>query len=126
MVESPDFIDPVLGIPTFSLYGTVRRLSAPMLDCFDVLLVDLQDVGCRIYTFTTTLRYVLEQAAEGSRPCGCWTAPIPRVDRWKGYACEQAGRVSSAPGHADASRSDTRRARALVRAHAPSSTSTAA
>ncbi|MGQ9686150.1 MAG: exo-beta-N-acetylmuramidase NamZ family protein [Thiobacillaceae bacterium] len=63
MVESPDFVDPVLGIPVFSLYGTVRRPTAAMLDSFDVLLVDLQDLGCRIYTFITTLRYVLEAAA---------------------------------------------------------------
>jgi len=63
MVESPDYNDPVHGIPVFSLYGEVRRPTAAMMDCFDVLLVDLQDVGCRIYTFITTLRYVLEAAA---------------------------------------------------------------
>src|SRR5262245_24309015 len=59
MIESADFIDPVHGIPVFSLYGQVRRPTAAMLDSFDVLLVDLQDIGCRIYTFITTLRYVL-------------------------------------------------------------------
>ena len=63
MIESPDFTDPRLGIPVFSLYGEVRRPSAAMMDSFDVLLVDLQDLGCRIYTFITTLRYVLEAAA---------------------------------------------------------------
>jgi uncharacterized protein YbbC (DUF1343 family) len=63
MVESSDFTDPVHGIPIFSLYGEVRRPTAGMLDTFDVLLVDLQDLGCRIYTFITTLRYVLEAAA---------------------------------------------------------------
>ena len=60
MVESPDFLDPQLGIPVFSLYGEVRRPTAAMMDSFDVLLVDLQDLGCRIYTFITTLRYVLK------------------------------------------------------------------
>src|SRR5512143_1696392 len=60
MVESPDFVDPLIGIPVFSLYGEVRRPTDAMLDAFDVLLVDLQDVGTRIYTFVTTLRYVLE------------------------------------------------------------------
>ena len=50
MVESPDFNDPVHGIPVFSLYGAVRRPTAAMMDTFDVLLVDLQDLGCRIYT----------------------------------------------------------------------------
>ncbi|HUK01863.1 MAG TPA: DUF1343 domain-containing protein [Steroidobacteraceae bacterium] len=63
MIESPDFIDPVHGIPVFSLYGSVRRPTRAMLDTFDVLLVDLQDVGCRIYTYVATLRYVLEAAA---------------------------------------------------------------
>src|SRR3982751_6886856 len=60
MIESPDYSDPVHGIPVFSLYGEVRRPTEEMLDHFDVLLVDLQDVGCRIYTFITTLLYVLE------------------------------------------------------------------
>ncbi len=64
MRESPDFNDPVLGIPVFSLYGKVRRPTPAMMDSFDVLLVDLQDLGCRIYTFITTLRYVLEAAAQ--------------------------------------------------------------
>jgi uncharacterized protein YbbC (DUF1343 family) len=64
MMESPDFNDPVLGIPVFSLYGMVRRPTPAMMDRFDVLLVDLQDLGCRIYTFITTLRYVLEAAAQ--------------------------------------------------------------
>ena len=63
MVESQDFNDPELGLPVFSLYGAVRRPTLAMMDRFDVLLVDLQDLGCRIYTFITTLRYVLEAAA---------------------------------------------------------------
>jgi len=63
MVESPDFADPIHGIPVFSLYGEVRRPTDAMMDSFDVMLIDLQDVGCRIYTFITTLLYVLEAAA---------------------------------------------------------------
>ena len=63
MMESSDYIDPVLGIPVFSLYGEVRKPTDAMMDTFDILLVDLQDLGCRIYTFITTLRYVLEAAA---------------------------------------------------------------
>ena len=63
MVESPDFNDPVHGIAVFSLYGEVRRPTGQMMGAFDVLLVDLQDLGCRIYTFITTLLYVLEAAA---------------------------------------------------------------
>jgi uncharacterized protein YbbC (DUF1343 family) len=63
MVESADFLDSVYGIPVFSLYSAVRRPTPAMMSTFDVLLVDLQDVGTRIYTFITTLRYVLEEAA---------------------------------------------------------------
>jgi uncharacterized protein YbbC (DUF1343 family) len=64
MMESPDFTDPTYGMPVFSLYGEVRRPTAESMALFDVLLVDLQDLGTRIYTFITTLRYVLEAAAE--------------------------------------------------------------
>src|SRR5688572_20839176 len=63
MVESADFLDAVHGVPVFSLYSSVRRPTPAMMSTFDVLLVDLQDVGTRIYTFITTLRYVLEEAA---------------------------------------------------------------
>ena len=63
MIESEDYLDPALGIPVFSLYGEVRRPTVEMVDHFDVLLVDLQDLGCRIYTFITTLLYMLEAAA---------------------------------------------------------------
>ena len=64
MVESVDYKDPVHGIPVFSLYGEVRRPTRQMMEHFDVLLVDLQDLGCRIYTFITTLKYLLEAAAK--------------------------------------------------------------
>jgi uncharacterized protein YbbC (DUF1343 family) len=77
MVESPDFRDPQHGIPVFSLYGEVRRPSAAMLDTFDVLLVDLQDLGCRIYTFITTLRYVLEAAAQHGKSIWVLDRPNP-------------------------------------------------
>ena len=77
MVESPDETDPLLGIPLFSLYGTVRRPTPAMMDSFDVLLVDLQDVGCRIYTFVTTLRYVLEAAAQHHKAVWVLDRPNP-------------------------------------------------
>ena len=77
MVESPDFRDPVHGIPVFSLYGEVRRPAPGMLDTFDVLLVDLQDLGCRIYTFITTLRYVLEAAAQHGKAVWVLDRPNP-------------------------------------------------
>ncbi len=77
MMESPDFIDPALGIPVFSLYGEVRRPTDAMMETFDVLLVDLQDLGCRIYTFITTLRYVLEAAAAHHKPVWILDRPNP-------------------------------------------------
>ncbi len=77
MIESPDYIDPVLGIPVFSLYGEVRRPTDSMMDTFDVLLVDLQDLGCRIYTFITTLRYVLEAAAKHQKTVLILDRPNP-------------------------------------------------
>ena len=77
MVESPDYTDPLLGIPVFSLYGEVRRPTAAMMDTFDVLLVDLQDLGCRIYTFITTLRYVLEEAAKHGKSVWVLDRPNP-------------------------------------------------
>jgi uncharacterized protein YbbC (DUF1343 family) len=77
MVESPDYSDPVLGIPVFSLYGEVRKPTDAMMESFDVLLVDLQDLGCRIYTFITTLRYVLEAAARHGKAVWVLDRPNP-------------------------------------------------
>ncbi len=77
MIESPTFHDPVHGIPIFSLYGEVRRPTSAMMEAFDVLLVDLQDLGCRIYTFITTLRYVLEAAAGHQKEVWILDRPNP-------------------------------------------------
>ena len=77
MIESPDFNDPVHGIPVFSLYGKTRRPTAAMMDSFDVLLVDLQDLGCRIYTFITTLLYVLEAAVNHGKAVWVLDRPNP-------------------------------------------------
>jgi uncharacterized protein YbbC (DUF1343 family) len=77
MIETADFHDPVLGIPVFSLYGQVRRPSDAMMGTFDVALLDLQDVGCRIYTFTTTLRYMLEAAAKHGKEVWVLDRPNP-------------------------------------------------
>jgi uncharacterized protein YbbC (DUF1343 family) len=77
MVESDDFTDPVHHIPVFSLYGEVRRPSGQSMGTFDTILVDLQDVGCRIYTFITTLLYVLEAAAEHGKSVWVLDRPNP-------------------------------------------------
>lgn len=77
MVESPDFTDPVHGIPVFSLYGEVRRPTGQMMGTFDVVLIDLQDLGCRIYTFVTTLLYMLEAASKEGKSVWVLDRPNP-------------------------------------------------
>lgn len=77
MMESPDFTDPTYGMPVFSLYGEVRRPSGQSMHTFDVMLVDLQDLGCRIYTYVTTLLYVLEAAARHGKAVWVLDRPNP-------------------------------------------------
>jgi uncharacterized protein YbbC (DUF1343 family) len=77
MVESADFTDPVHQIPVFSLYGEVRRPTGQSMGTFDTILIDLQDLGCRIYTFITTLLYVLEAAAEHGKSVWVLDRPNP-------------------------------------------------
>ena len=77
MVESDDFTDPVHQIPVFSLYGEVRRPTGQSLGTFDTILIDLQDLGCRIYTFITTLLYVLEAASEQGKSVWVLDRPNP-------------------------------------------------
>lgn len=77
MVESSDYVDPLHQIPVFSLYGEVRRPTQKMMDSFDVILVDLQDVGCRIYTFITTLLYLLEECAKNKKSLWVLDRPNP-------------------------------------------------
>lgn len=60
MIESDDWIHPKYQIPIYSLYGQVRKPTSEMLESSDVVLFDLQDLGCRIYTFITTLLYVMQ------------------------------------------------------------------
>jgi uncharacterized protein YbbC (DUF1343 family) len=77
MMESPDFTDPKYNVPVFSLYGEVRRPTGQSMSTFDVMLVDLQDLGCRIYTYLTTLLYVLEAAAEHGKSVWVLDRPNP-------------------------------------------------
>jgi len=89
MIETDDFLDPVHAIPVFSLYGDVRRPTPAMMATFDVVLVDLQDVGCRIYTFITTLRYMLEAAAADKKEVWVLDRPNPVGRRIEGLRLEQ-------------------------------------
>jgi len=77
MVESQDYIDPKWKVPIFSLYGDTRRPTPAMLDLCDVIVVDLQDLGCRVYTFETTLRYMLEAASACGKSVWVLDRPNP-------------------------------------------------
>lgn len=63
MVESGHGRHPALKVPIYSLYGDTRRPEPDWLRGLDALLIDLTDVGCRVYTFFTTALYCLEEAA---------------------------------------------------------------
>jgi uncharacterized protein YbbC (DUF1343 family) len=77
MMESPDYTDPTYGMPVFSLYGEVRRPTGQSMTTFDVILIDLQDLGCRIYTYVTTLLYMLEAAAAHGKSVWVLDRPNP-------------------------------------------------
>ncbi len=77
MVETRDETDPVYNIPVFSLYGEVRRPTGQMMSSADVFLFDLQDLGCRIYTFVTTLLYLLEEASKHGKTVWVLDRPNP-------------------------------------------------
>ncbi|HSH13556.1 MAG TPA: DUF1343 domain-containing protein, partial [Desulfurivibrionaceae bacterium] len=77
MVESPDAIDEATGLPLFSLYGERRRPDPAMFDHLDVLLIDLQDVGTRVYTFIYTMAYCLETAAKTGKRVVILDRPNP-------------------------------------------------
>ncbi|MEO6432394.1 MAG: DUF1343 domain-containing protein [Sphingomicrobium sp.] len=77
MMESPDFTDPAYGMPVFSLYGEARRPTDAAMATFDIMLVDIQDLGCRIYTYVTTLLYVLEAAAAHGKSLWVLDRPNP-------------------------------------------------
>ena len=116
MIESPDFNDPVHGIPVFSLYGEVRKPTDAMMDTFDVILVDLQDLGCRIYTFITTLRYVLEAASRHRKAVWVLDRPNPVGRPVEGLTlARRLGKLCRRRTDADASWADARRARSVVR-----------
>nr|WP_298927776.1 DUF1343 domain-containing protein [uncultured Erythrobacter sp.] len=77
MVETADEMDPQYGIPVFSLYGEVRRPTGQMMSSADIFLFDLQDLGCRIYTFVTTLLYLLEEAQKHGKEVWVLDRPNP-------------------------------------------------
>ncbi|MFZ5568917.1 MAG: exo-beta-N-acetylmuramidase NamZ family protein [Thermodesulfobacteriota bacterium] len=77
MVESEDTTDPHWNIPIFSLYGKTRVPTKKMFDAIDMLLVDIQDAGTRVYTFIYTLSYCLEVAREQGKTVVVLDRPNP-------------------------------------------------
>ncbi len=77
MIESGHMTDQASGLPVFSLYGTERKPTAAMCDHFDVLLIDIVDVGTRVYTFLYTMAYCLEAAREHGKTVMVLDRPNP-------------------------------------------------
>jgi len=77
MIESEDRLDPALKIPAYSLYGSTRVPTEKMLDAVDLFVVDLQDVGTRVYTFISTLALCMEAARRRDRKVVVLDRPNP-------------------------------------------------
>lgn len=77
MIEWEGFTDPATGLPVFSLYGEHRKPAPDMLDPFDTLVIDLQDVGARYYTFIWTMLLCLEACAEQGKRVVVLDRPNP-------------------------------------------------
>ncbi|HZI95443.1 MAG TPA: DUF1343 domain-containing protein [Patescibacteria group bacterium] len=77
MIESPHNVDARLGIPVFSLYSETRSPTSEMLEAIDTLVVDLQDVGTRVYTFEWTTALALEACAEAGKSVVVLDRPNP-------------------------------------------------
>ncbi len=88
MIESETFIHPEYKIPIYSLYGEVRRPTEEMMNSCDVIIFDLQDLGCRIYTFITTLLYVMEECARLEKTCIVLDRPNPAGRVVEGFSLE--------------------------------------
>lgn len=86
MIESDDILHPQYKIPIFSLYGKVRKPTDEMMETFDVLIFDLQDLGCRIYTFITTLVYVMQACAEHKKQVIVLDRPNPAGREIEGFS----------------------------------------
>jgi uncharacterized protein YbbC (DUF1343 family) len=77
MIPSADFVDPVLQLPVVSLYGPRMKPPPEALQEIDILLVDLVDVGTRVYTFATTAAWAMEIAAETGTRVAVLDRPNP-------------------------------------------------
>lgn len=78
--EIKDGLDEATGLPVFSLYGETRKPTPGHLKGLDVMIFDIQDVGCRFYTYISTLHLVLEACAENEVPLIVFDRPNPNGD----------------------------------------------
>jgi len=90
MIESEDYVDPIHKIPVHSLYGRVRRPTPEMMKGWDILLIDMQDVGCRIYTFLTTLFYMMEAVQSTGQEIWVLDRPNPAGREIEGHTLDMA------------------------------------
>ena len=77
MIESDHTVDGVTGLPMYSLYGDLRKPTPEMFESFDILLIDLVDVGTRVYTFMYTMAYCLMTAADAGKKVIILDRPNP-------------------------------------------------
>jgi len=77
MIESAHCTDPVSGLPVFSLYGESRKPTESMFSYLDLLLIDIVDVGTRVYTFLYTMAYCMEAAAKYGKQIVVLDRPNP-------------------------------------------------
>lgn len=75
-----DGVDTKTGIPVFSLYGKTKKPTVEHLKDLDVVIFDIQDVGCRFYTYISTMHYVMEACAENCLPLLVFDRPNPNGD----------------------------------------------
>jgi len=75
--EISDYNDAITGLPVYSLYGENRKPSKEMLENIDIIVYDIQDVGCRSYTFISTLGKIMEAASEFNKEVVVLDRPNP-------------------------------------------------
>ena len=85
-------MDPKTGIPIISIYGKINKPTPEQLAGLDLVIYDIQDVGCRFYTYISTLHYVMEACAENNKPLLILDRPNPNGDYCDGPVLKPAFR----------------------------------
>ena len=98
----PSATDQATGLPIHSLYGATRRPTDEMFAGIDTMVIDLQDIGARFYTYPATMAYVMEESAKRGIPVVVLDRPNP-IGGWQieGPIQDQAAlhRVSASHAH---------------------------